>query len=230
MSVFAQPKTYSEMLAKIAIFTGVTAFLLTLLIGWHSPTAARMLDALNIEVKVWIFEKVKLGWVLPAFLVALAARIIKLHDRISDAFRVRETFDLLEILVPIAGGVQIPVDADLLGKLREKRDQVLREVFYKYASSLSPKIDGQLVISALDKWTWFWILLESVVLGFVTTVVLVLLAAYEAAAFLGLGVLAGILLFRQAGPLCAPTAHAEVNAILQLPDAPSAIQAYLYKL
>ena len=230
MSVFAQPKTYSEMLAKIAIFTGGTAFLLTLLIAWHSPPIARALDALNIDVKIWVFDKVQLGWVIPAFLIALLSRIIKLHDRISDAFRLREKFDLLEILVPLAGGVQVAVDSALLSKLRQKRDHVMREVFFKYASSLAPQIDGQLVISALDKWTWFWILLESIVLAFIATIVLILIGGYQAAAFLALGVLAGVLLFRLVGPVCAPTAHAEVDAILQLPNAPGEIRTYFYKL
>jgi len=218
------------MLAKIAIFTGVTAFLLTLLIGWHSPAIASTLDALNVDVKVWVFEKVKVGWVIPAFAIALISRIIKLHDRLSDAFRIRENFDLLEILVPLAGGVQVAVDSAMLSKVRQRRDSAMREMFFKYASSLTPQIDGQLVISALDKWTWFWILLESVFVAFVATIVLIVLGGYQAAAFLGLGVLVGILLFRLVGPVCAPTAHAEVDAILQLPDAPGEIQAYLYKL
>ena len=63
MSVFAQPTSYSEMLTKIAIFTFGTTWLLTILLAAQSPVIAATLSALDIEVKVWVFEKVKLGWV-----------------------------------------------------------------------------------------------------------------------------------------------------------------------
>lgn len=61
------------------------------------------------------------------------------------------------------------------------------QVFYKYASALKPEIDGQLVRTALDKWTWFWILLESVTISFLAFIILLFLEAYFVAALLGLG-------------------------------------------
>lgn len=230
MSVFSQPTSYSEMLTKIAIFTFGTTWLLTILLGAQSPTIAATLNALDVEVKVWVFEKVKLGWILPAAIVAFFSRVLKLHDRISDIFRIREDFDVPEILVPLAGGVDIPVDVERLSNMRKRRDEVMLQVFYKYASSLKPEIDGQLVRTALDIWTWFWILLESITVAFLAFVVLVFVRAYAAASMLGLGVVAGILLFRQVRPWCRPIAHAEVKAILALPNASAEIKDNLFKL
>ena len=167
---------------------------------------------------------------LPAAIVALLSRVLKLHDLLADVFRIREDFDVLEILVPLAGGVDIPVDVERLSNMRKRRDEIMLQVFYKYASSLKPEIDGQLVRTALDKWTWFWILLESTAIAFLAFVVLIFVHASAAASLLGLGIVAAMLLFRQVRPWCRTIAHAEVKAILALPDAPAAIKDNLYKL
>jgi hypothetical protein len=150
MSVFAQPTNYSEMLTKIAFFTFSVTFLLTILVAGQSPEIAATLDGLDVKVKVLVFESVKLGWILPAAVVAWLARVIKLHDKVSDIFRIREDFDVTEILIPLAGRVNVIVDVDRLTKFRERRDKIMLQVFYKYASALKPEIDGQLVRTALD--------------------------------------------------------------------------------
>ncbi|HJZ13337.1 MAG TPA: hypothetical protein VJ521_14370, partial [Acidobacteriota bacterium] len=179
------------MLTKIALFTFGATFLLTILVAGQSQEIANTLDVLNVNVKVWVFESVKLGWILPAAVLALIARVIKLHDKVSDIFRIREDFDVTEILIPLAGGVNVSVDVDRLTKFRQRRDQIMLQVFYKYASALKPEIDGQLVRTALDQWTWFWILLESVTIGFLAFLILLFLQAYVSAALLGLGVIVG---------------------------------------
>jgi hypothetical protein len=230
MTVFAQPTSYSEMLTKIALFTFGVTLLLTILIAGQSSEVATTLDALDFKVKVWVFESIKVGWVVPAAIVALFARIIKLHDKVSDVFRIRENFDITEILVPLAGGVDVLVDVDRLTKLRLRRSEIMRHVFYKYTSSLKPEIDGQLVRTALDKWTWFWILLEAVTIGFLTFTFLLYLKAYSVASLVGLAVITGMLLFRQVQPWCGPTAHAEVNAILALPNVRDDIRQVFYRL
>src|ERR1039457_1184872 len=70
--------------------------------------------------------KVKLGYVLPALIVAVAFRIFKAHDRISDIFGIRRNFDVQEILVPLAGEANFPVNLERLASLQRNRSEERR--------------------------------------------------------------------------------------------------------
>ncbi len=214
MNPFGAPKDYPEMLTKIMVYTFFGSLLLTILVGLGSPAAASLLKKFDFKVGVLGIQNIPIAYVVPPLIIALAARISKLHDRVSDIFRIRERFDLQEILVPLAGGVGIPVDLALREKLEQRRDDVMNDVFYKYASSTKPQIDSHLIIMALDKWSWFWILIELVVVGFLAQVFLLMIGAYKQAAWVATGVLLGTIGATFINRACASSAHAQVRTIL----------------
>ncbi len=111
-------------------------------------------------------------FIVPAFLVAGVARVMRLHDKVSDWFRIRERFDLYRILIPLCGAVGIAIDVPLSEKLKSKRHKAMAR-FYRYASFEDPKISKALVLSAIDLWTWYWILLEAMVLLALAGVILI---------------------------------------------------------
>lgn len=214
MNPFAAPKDYAEMLNKIMFYTYFGSLGCTVLIGMVSPEISTFLNKFTITVNVIVFDKLPIAYAIVPLVIALAARISKLHDRISDLFRIREVFDIQEILIPLAGGVGVPVDIKMLAVLKQQRDQLMYKVFYKYASSTKPIIDSHLIIFALDKWSWFWILIELIVVCVIALIVLLILAAHQAAAWLATGIITATLAATFINRACASLAHAQVTEIL----------------
>lgn len=213
MSFVAQPRNYSEMLSKIFLYTFAGSLLGVWILVRHSPQLLTLVSQYPLEVNLGVV-KVPLSYVAPAFLVAWVFRILKFHDRISDLAGIRERFDIDEILIPLADAVGVSVTANLRGKLKSRRDDYMRICFYRYASSRNPRIDEHLIVSALDKWSWFWIALELsaiavlVAIGFVATGEMVC-AAWSIVVAVVLGFVVS-----RAHRCCAPVARAEVSEIL----------------
>jgi len=119
--------------------------------------------------------------VLIPLLLALFSRVMKLHDRISDVFRIRHTFDTKFILYPLAEGSGITLTDALKTKIAKNRNKMMYAVFYPYASFRDPKIDRQLVQTSADHWGWYWVFLESAFMFAVTTAILGVIGGYRQA-------------------------------------------------
>jgi hypothetical protein len=225
MNPFDAPKNYSEMLTKIATFTFVVALGATWLLRAKCPQANQLLATLDLKVKVFDTE-LALGYVLPALVVAIASRMLKLHDRLSDLFRVRSQFDVHEILTVLAGAVGLPVTLALREKMRSDRKTLMNRVFYRYASSSAdaPAVDKHLIHMALDNWSWFWIAWESSLVAVLTSCLLVWLN--QCILGVALLVLAGVLLLVAQLPRrkCVEYAHQQVAAITSDPGRASEIR------
>src|ERR1700722_13628022 len=102
MFPFDRPTSYSEMLNKIGIFTFLSALGLTLVVAYFVPSVATFLNSEPTTVEV-LTLKIPLLFVLPPVIIALVARIIRLHDKVSDLFGLRARFDLCRILIPLCG-------------------------------------------------------------------------------------------------------------------------------
>src|SRR5438105_5864153 len=104
MNPFYAPKDYPEMLNKIGIFTLAGALVLTWFIAHANTKIGAIVLAGTLKIPVLGVELPPF-FVAPGFLIALTFRVVRLHDRVSDLLRIRETFDLHEILTPLAQGV-----------------------------------------------------------------------------------------------------------------------------
>src|SRR5882762_2823277 len=105
MFPFDRPASYSEMLNKIGIFTFLSALALTILVAYFVPLVSTLLNSDPTTVEIASIK------------IPLLARIIRLHDKISDLFGLRARFDLYRIMIPMSGSLQIPVDKDFRDKL-----------------------------------------------------------------------------------------------------------------
>ncbi len=163
---------YSEMLNKIALWTmiNLVVALATLRMNVSSfenfilsytkdliGTTGDVIEISGTKINVVIFGL--------ALILGFIARAIKLHDKLSDLFRIRHTFDCNYILLPLAKGVGINADDKEFKKtIRSKRKDIIYDVFYKYASSTRTDniVDTHLITMALDQWSWYWVILEGV--------------------------------------------------------------------
>jgi hypothetical protein len=200
------------MLNKIGMFTFVVAFALTLLVSWRSPYVAVHLSRLQVPVEIWSLH-INILYVIPALILAGIARIIRLHDKVSDIFGIRARFDLYRILIPLCGEVGNIVDMGLRNQLKAKRQTAMQRMFYEYASFEEPKISKALVLSAIDVWTWYWILLEATCLIILSSVVLVWVGAYgTSSALLALALLC-VILFTTHSNVCGKKADEQIEEI-----------------
>jgi hypothetical protein len=108
-----------------------------------------------------------------ALTVALLTRAVRLHDRISDVLGIRKRFDQKHILFPLATLVGQPLTAVKRKAVVAKQRDLMRDLFYRYASSRAdtPLVDKHEIEHALDSWSWFWVCVEGIVLFAVAGVI-----------------------------------------------------------
>jgi hypothetical protein len=213
MFPFDRPASYSEMLNKIGIFTFLSALALTRVVAFFAPSAAAFLNSEPTTVEI-LTVKIPLLFVLPPAVLALLARIIRLHDKISDLFGIRARFDLYRILIPLCGSIQIAVDKGFRDKLLSRRKTAMERTYYAYASFEDPKISKALVLKAIDLWTWYWILLELCALLAIAGIVLFAFRAYVGASLVFVALILAILLFSTYYDACGRLADAQIEDIV----------------
>ena len=226
---FDRPTNYNEMLNKIGVFTFLEALALTWYAARASNSVASVLDAYKIPMKVFSIE-FPLLYVLTAAAIALAARIPKLHNTLSDLFGIRQTFDVYRILIPLAGAVGLPVDQKFSNTLKVKRKQAIQRTFYRYASFEEPKISKALVLSAIDTWTWYWILSELLLLLCVAAGLMLVLGAFGAASFLLVLLFVLTLLFSTVHRVCGANADHQIEELMSDPERVHELQGEFARL
>ena len=180
---FGTVSSYKEMLAKISVFTLVNALGATALVSFTVASIGNALRCWPVQIPLEGVS-ISLGIVSVAFAWTLIARLVKLHDRVSDVFGLRKRFDIQHTLKPMATGVGVSLSPQQQIALKYFRRKLMREVFYKYASGGEGKavIDEHYVTLALDQWAWFWIILEGMVTWTVAGIILMSTAHFVAGA------------------------------------------------
>ena len=213
MFPFDRPASYGEMLNKIGIFTFLSALVLTVVVANCVPSISTFLNSDPTTVEI-VGIKIPLLYALPPAILALLARIIRLHDKISDLFGLRARFDLYRILIPLCGALYISVDKDFRDKLQRRRKTAMERTYYAYASFEEPKIPKALVLGAIERWTWYWILLELCLLLAVAGIVLFALHAYGGASLVFATLILAMLLFSTYDDVCGQLADAQIEDIV----------------
>jgi len=210
-----RPKDYDEMLNKIALGSFATCTVCLKVLANANPLISELLNKGNWKLDFYGIENIPFLYITIPLIVAVLFRSVKFHDMISDIFRLREKFDILEILIPMLGELNLSVNYERLSKIKKNRDHFMASVFYKYAGSQNPRIEKHIIYSALDKWTWFWILIESTFLFLVTSIILCFSHSYSEAVLFSFLSILGIILFSFSSHICSGIAKVEVIEILK---------------
>jgi hypothetical protein len=171
-SFFSTPTNYAEMLTKLAALAFVQVLVITFLLR-QIPQIDDPLQ--KFEMLLPISPKYNPAGILIAFGIALLTHVAHLHNRISDLLGIRRHFDIEYILRPLAQLVGAKLTARQIAALNQdqERNRVMRDVFYKFASSRAqnPLVDRHDIEHALGQWVWFWALVEGSVFLFCGAVV-----------------------------------------------------------
>ncbi|TWU27521.1 hypothetical protein [Bythopirellula polymerisocia] len=212
---------YQSMLNRICWFTSAAALGAFWLLRMHVPVMETLLSQLDIGLKTSEGKMLPVpgGSLLPALAVGMVARVFRIHSHLGHWLGIRERFDIEVILTELGRRVGIDVDTVTEKHWLSQRHDLMRQAFYQFASSQSPKIDEHLIHQALDLWSWFWIGLEATAVFVLTGFVLIALQVYE----VGLATFGGALLLAAVGlPMirvqCKSYAIAQVRAILADPS------------
>ena len=230
MKIFGQPDSYSEILQRVFCFSLGVGICYTVFLSRVSPDVKTFIESFNMEADIGPIKGLKaLCFVIP-LLLAIFSRMILLHDKISDILRIRYSFDMRHILFPLAQAVGIVLTKAQKRHIGTVRDTAMYPVFYEFAGFNNPKIDKQLVRSALDRWGWFWVVVESSVLTLVTGSILAALRQWHHVIIFGivLGLLLLFLVYQWF--VCCRSAKAEIDAILVDEDRRRIIRDYFEKL
>jgi hypothetical protein len=181
---------YSSMLNRIGWATFGVWILAIFTLNQRFEPIQRLLPQLNVKVPNTEFQ-VPAGVLLVAAVVAGLCRAFKLHDRLSDLLGIRRSFDVKEILLPLASASGATLSLNQQSAVEAKRRALMGQVFYKYVSSTlnEPAIDRHNIFMALDQWSWYWIVLEAAAIAIATAIV----ASYFGDFALGFWLLAGVL-------------------------------------
>jgi hypothetical protein len=221
MNFLGRTANYDEMLNRVAFGAFITAAVVT----WRLRIANPALDGILSAVDAGLpavgplkdYDKLPTGTLVAGIAIALAFRIVKLHDRVSDLLLIRRSFDISNILIPVIGAFDLKLSEERRARLVKNRNHWMHELFYAYASSSEgkAKIDVSVIRQALDWWTWSWMALESAVILNAGSLVAYSSRAYRMAFELtqvsAVLVIVFYLLVRFA---CTRAATAEVRAIL----------------
>lgn len=222
---FATVSDYPSMLNKIAAFNFFVSLIAVAVIVWRVPYFGTIHMGLTVKVPETGVE-VPVAILLVALLIALISRMVKLHDRVSDLFGIRKRFDVYDILLPMASASGVVLSLDQQERIRAERHELMKNAFYKYASS-SPgraQIDQHVITMALDQWSWYWICTETICILAVSGVVLAICRQYAASTLLSVIVLLLIALLQPIREFCRGYARDEIAQILEDPSRLAAVQ------
>jgi hypothetical protein len=237
-SVFLRPKNYNEMLVKLGAFILWESYVITFLLRGIKSIDEKLHSVESYEQVTAVLslipnhEKLNPAGFFVALAVAYVSRAIQLHDRISDVLGIRRRFDRNYILLPLAVLVGAELKPQQLTTLAANRDTIMREVFYRYASSRAdkPLVDRHDIEGALDAWSWYWVLVEGTLLALSGALIAALfgssdLTAFFSLAFGGLWLLASLYYLR-----LERFARPEIEAIATNEEAKLAVRKVFHAL
>lgn len=212
-------KNYDEMLGKLSFFQLVWAYASLAVIRSQVPAVDNFAHGIE-QSEPW--KSLQITNLAPAALLAFLGHAFRLHDQISKLFRIRKRFDLRHIVLPLAAMSGAQLSPSALAAIGKNRHPLMREIFYKYASSGSSKaklVDEHDITKALTAWSWYWVCIEAIPYGLTLAAVLALFGALHAAAWT-LAVAAAVFILSFAF-----RAELKRNAAIQLRQIESSVQA-----
>jgi len=163
LNPLAQVKDYESMLNRIFICTAIISCVFFAVLRQNWPGFDNAMKLLDFDVEFGPIKSVKLGYVVPGVVFAFIARMFRMHDRASDLLRIRENFDIHYILEPLAERSGSQLGRLNIQQLRDGRNALMKKTFYRYASSTDPVIDKHLIYQALDWWSFYWVVVEAII-------------------------------------------------------------------
>ena len=211
---------YQDMLGRISWWTGIVSAFVIAFIQYEIPAVNHFVQGLPAQ---WSSDTKLEGVTIPLIalvggaVVGVISRATKLHDTLSDWFKIREHYDVQEILVPLALGSGAQIALDRFRDMPSKRRELMKKAFYPYAITKAEGgfLENHLVAMLFDHFFWYWVLLEICAVAFVAAAVFGFFQVFLWSAALLLFILVAIWVLQNfMRPMCVTASHDEIRVIL----------------
>lgn len=163
MWLFGIPRNYMDMIEKISKCVYTTSLFLLFILSNIDQGFKDFMTKLSMGAKIDVFGiELSMALFYLPLIASLSEHIFQIHDRLSDLLRIRKAYDKDIIARNILEKVDMHDRKMCLDD--DETDVIMGRVFYKYASSTDPKIDPHIIYLTLNKWCWFWVLLDLTIL------------------------------------------------------------------
>jgi hypothetical protein len=216
LNPFIACNNYPEMLNKISMFDFFIILVELFILKTKIPEVKSLLGCYSLKIPVEGIP-ISIGYFVIPLVITFVFRVFKLHDRISDLFKIRYNFDINHILKPMISKIGIKLSEKQEKDIKTKRREIMSKVFYEYTSSTPNKclIDPHYVTMALDQWTWFWITIEAQVITLLMGVVFIIYKHWTWSVMIVFVVLIVLLMQKEILHQCIRYAGDEINEILK---------------
>lgn len=223
---------YKEMLNKLAFLAFIVGCVCMTILRYQVPeiavVAAKADVVLPTDFAEWIgLPSLPLGTVAVGVLAGALSHAFKLHDKLASFLRLRHDFDLRWILLPMAALSGAQITSEKLDNFASQRHRLMKEVFYRYASSSEGRqvIDPHIITQALTNWSWYWFCLESFAFLVLTALALVFFGQWQASTWILFVCLVLIVAMRLLRADSSKSATAQVEEILSDPTREAEVRA-----
>ncbi len=223
---------YKEMLRKLAILAFAVGCVCTTILRSQVPEIAAVAAMMDVSLPAGLTEWIGLpplpfGTAAVGILAAVLSHAFKLHDKLAFLLRLRHDFDVRWILLPMAALSAAHITSEKMDKFASQRHRLMKEVFYRYASSSEGRqiIDPHIITQALTNWSWYWFCLESCAFLMLTALTLMFFVQWQASTVLLLVCLVLIVAMRILRADSSKSATAQVEEILSDPTRLAEVKA-----
>lgn len=171
MWLFEGTKTYTEMRQKIAHAVFYISLIQIFVLAQISPDFSEVLKSLSFNTETEIINiKIYIAYIYLPILFSVLENIFRVHDRIGNLFKIRDTYAGNVIFMEYINVLEIDTKGISRKDIRkiywnnEKLRTSIGNHFYAHVSSTNPKIDEHYVQMALTSWSWVWIILDSIII------------------------------------------------------------------
>lgn len=160
MWLFESIDNYSKMIEKISKTVFMFSLLLLYCISCVNNEFKDFMETISFGATYEVFGvELNLALFYLPIIMGLLEHVFKIHDKVSDLFKIRKTYDKYVIINGLIKKTSANASVKKCkGKLISK---LMSKTFYQFASSTDPKIDSHYVTMALNEWCWFWIMLDT---------------------------------------------------------------------
>jgi hypothetical protein len=174
-------KDYPSMLKFIAFGTSAVMLVCFAVLYNNSQIVKELFQSIpNYTTKVKGIP-ISTHYLIPPLVWFFISYFFRVHDKISNIFKIRYHFDCQYILLPMANDVGIALKKQEREKIFQARNSLMRKVFYKYADSTDPKISKHNIYKALTNWALYWTCIESITLLLLFLIILLFLQIFRGA-------------------------------------------------
>jgi hypothetical protein len=228
MWLFESPKDYPEMLKKIAWSVFFIVAIGLFILSQCMESFADFMKSISFGIQ---FEnqgiKLYVAYIYIPLALAIIENIFKLHDRVSDVFRIRYRFDKFVIINAYLQKLKMLKKIKNVNK--HNRERIMNDIFYEYASSTKPVIDTHLIYMALGAWSWYWIIIDAIVVSIIIGTIMICMEFIFLNFIIALGVITFLIILSIIIKCfqCKKYAMREVDEILKDSNRNSEIYRYL---